>query len=113
MSSLAALNIPKGYDYEQQLTVTDGDGNAINLTGCTVTFHIYAPGAASEAITPAPTLTPVTPASGIAKVVLTDTQTATLTVGTFYRYGVKILDGTGLITPPVYGLALALDIPGV
>lgn len=112
MSSLAALNIPKGYDYEQELTVTD-DGEAVNLTGCTVTFHIYAPGAASEAITPAPTLTLVTPASGIAKVVLTDTQTATLTAGTTYRYGVKILDGTSLITPPVYGLALALDIPGV
>lgn len=112
MTSLAALTIPRGFDYEQELTITE-DGVAVDVTGCTVTFHLYAPGATTVAISPAPTLALTTPASGVVTLTLTDTQTATLTALTTYRYGVKILDGTALITPPVYGLAFVNEIPGV
>ena len=112
MTTLAPLSIPVGYDFEQSLTVTDNDGDAIDLTGSTVTFHVWAFGSSDDTIDPAPTLTLVTPASGIARLTLTDTQTATLTPRTTYRYGVRILDATGLYTPPVYGLVYAADIPG-
>jgi len=103
--SIAALLIKQGDDYSKALTITQ-DSVAVNITGCTLTFHLRAPGAAADAIDPAPTLTLTTPVSGIATLVLTDTQTAALTAGTTYRYEVTMVDGTGLISSPVEGLAL-------
>lgn len=104
MSTLANLSIKHGDDCSRVLTVTDDSGAAVNLTGCTLTFHLRAQGADEDAIDPAPTLTLTTPLSGIATLVLTDTQTATLTARRTYRYEVEMLDGTGLITTPVEGL---------
>lgn len=106
MTSLAALTIKQGDDLSRTLTITDDDGNALDITGATLTFHLRAPGATVDAITPAPALTLTTPASGIATLALTDTQTGALTAGTTYRYEVEMTDGTGLISTPVEGLAL-------
>ena len=106
MTTLAGLELKQGDDYTETLTITDAAGAAVDITGCTLTFHLRAPGASADAITPAPTLTLTTPASGIATLVLTDTQTAALTAGQTYTYEVELVDGTGLITTPVEGLAL-------
>jgi hypothetical protein len=106
MVSLAGLLIKAGDDYSKVLTVTDADGGAVDLTGTTLTFHLRAPGGTTDAITPAPTLALTTPASGIATLALTDTQTAALTAGLTYTYEVEMVDGTGLISTPVEGLAL-------
>lgn len=106
MASLAGLTIKQGDDFSKTLTITDAAGAAINITGATLTFHLRAPGASTDAITPAPTLTLTTPASGVATLALTDTQTATLTAGLTYRYEVEMVDGTQLISTPVEGLAL-------
>ena len=110
--SIAALLIKVGDDYSKPLTITDASGDAVNITGCTLTFHLRAPGAAADAIDPAPTLTLTTPLSGIATLVLTDTQTATLVAGTTYNFEVEMVDGTGLITTPSEGLALVLGDKG-
>lgn len=105
MVSIAGLNIKQGDDFSKVLTITDASGVAVNITGCTLTFHLRAAGATTDAIDPAPTLTLTTPASGIATLTLTDTQTATLTGATTYYYEVEMTDGTGLISTPVEGLA--------
>lgn len=111
MASLAGLTIKVGDDFSKTLTITDAAGDAVDITGCTLTFHLRAPGATTDAITPAPTLSLTTPASGIATLALTDTQTATLTGGRTYKYEVEMVDGTGLISTPVEGLAyIAEDI---
>lgn len=111
MTTLAALTIKVADDYSKTLTITDADGAAVDITGCTLTFHLRAPGATTDAIDPAPTLALTTPGSGIATLALTDTQTATLTGGRTYRYEVSMTDGTGLISTPVEGLAyIAEDI---
>lgn len=111
MSTLAPLTIPVGYDSAHTLTVTE-DGQPINLTGCTVKFNLYAFGSDELAIDPAPTLALTDAPNGVVTLALTDTQSATLTRTKTYRYGVSILDGTGLYTPAIYGLATAADIPG-
>ena len=111
MTTLAALLIKQGDDFTKTLTVTDDAGDAVDITGCTLTFHLRAPGAAvddDDAIDPAPTLALTTPLAGIATLTLTDTQTATLTAGLTYTYEVEQVDGTGLVTTPVEGLALVL-----
>lgn len=105
MTTLSALTIKAGDDFSRTLTVTDDAGAAVDITGCTLTFHLRAPGATTDAITPAPTLALTTPASGIATLTLTDAQTATLTALTTYTYEISMLDGTGLISTPVEGLA--------
>lgn len=105
MSSLAALTIKAGDDFSRTLTITDDAGAAVDITGCTLTFHLRAPGGTTDAITPAPTLALTTPGSGIATLTLTDTQTATLTALTTYTYEIEMVDGTGLISTPIEGLA--------
>lgn len=109
MTTLAALTIKRGDDYSRTLTVTDDAGDALDITGCALAFHLRAPGASADAIDPAPTLALTTPASGIATLTLTDTQTATLTAGRTYRYEVEMTDGTGLISTPIEGLALVTE----
>lgn len=104
MSTLAALTIKQGDDFSRTLTITE-DGAAVDITGCTLTFHLRAPGATTDAIDPAPTLALTTPASGLATLTLTDAQTATLTALTSYTYEIELTDGTGLISTPVEGLA--------
>jgi hypothetical protein len=106
MTTLAGLLLKQGDDYTETLTITDAAGAAVDLTGTTLTFHLRAPGGTTDAITPAPTLALTTPASGIATLALTDTQTAALTAGLTYTYEVEMVDGTGLISTPVEGLAL-------
>lgn len=103
MTTLAGLTIRQGDDVSRQITITE-DGAAVNLTGCTLTFHLRAPGAVVDAITPAPTLALTTPLSGIATLTLTDTQTAALTGAAVYAYEIELVDGTGLISTPVNGL---------
>lgn len=111
MSTLAALLIKQGDDFTKTLTITEGDA-AVNITGCTLTFHLRAPGADDDAIDPAPTLTLTDAANGVATLALTDTQTAALTAGLTMRYEVEMTDGTGLVTTPVEGLALVLGDVG-
>jgi hypothetical protein len=104
MATFAGITLRQGDDYSKALTITNDSGQAINITGATLTFHLRAPGSTTDAITPAPTLTLTTPASGIATLVLTDTQTAALTANSDYRYEVSLVDGPGLVSTPVYGL---------
>ena len=106
MTTLAALLIKAGDDFTRTLTITDDAGDAVDITGCTLTFHLRAPGTDEDAIDPAPTLALTTPASGIATLTLTDTQTAALTAGLTHAYEVEMVDGTGLVSTPVEGLAL-------
>lgn len=112
MASLAGLTIKQGDDFSKTLTITDADGAAIDITGATLTFHLRAPGADEDAVDPAPTLALTTPGSGVATLTLTDTQTAALTAGVTYRYECELVDGTGLVSTPVEGLALVLGDVG-
>lgn len=112
MATFAGITIRQGDDYSTPLTITDASGAASNITGCTLTFHLRTPGSSTDAIDPAPTLTLTTPASGIATLVLTDTQTAALTAWTDYRYEVSLVDGTGLISTPVYGMCFVVGDGG-
>lgn len=108
MTTLMGLTIKVGDDYSKTFPAfTDADGVAINITGATLTFHLRAPGATTDALTA--TLALTTPASGIATLTLTDTQTATLTAGLTYRYEIEMVDSGGLITTPIEGLALATE----
>lgn len=107
MTTLRGLTIKAGDDFILPLTVTDDDGDAVNLTGATLTFHLRAPGATTDALTA--TLTLTTPLAGLATLALTDTQTAMLTAGTTYRYEVECVDVAGLISTPVEGLALVTE----
>lgn len=112
MSTLANITIRQGDDVSRVLTITDDAGAALDITGATLTFHLRAPGATTDAITPAPPLTLTTPASGIATLVLTDTQTAALSAGVVYGYEVELVDGTGLVSTPVYGLCYVQEDGG-
>jgi hypothetical protein len=112
MTTFAGLTIRQGDDYSKVLTVTDDDDAAVNLTGCTLTFHLRAPGATTDAITPAPTLTLTDAAHGVATLTLTDTQTAALTAWQDYRYEVECVDGTTLVSTPVAGLCFVVGDGG-
>jgi hypothetical protein len=104
MTTLANLTCKQGDTFTKVLTVTDGDGTAINLTGATLTFHLRAQGATTDAITPAPTLTLTTPLQGIATLTLTAAQTAALTARATMTYEVEILDALTNVTTSVEGL---------
>jgi hypothetical protein len=104
MTTLANLTVKQGDTYTKVLTVTDDDGVAINLTGSTLTFHLRAQGSATDAITPAPTLTLTTPLSGIATLTLTAAQTAALTARATMLYEIECVDALSNVTTPVEGL---------
>jgi hypothetical protein len=104
MTTLSPITIRQGDDVSRTLTITDDAGDAINITGCTLTFNLRLPGAAALAITPAPTLALTDAANGVATLVLTDTQTAALTARKTYTYEISVSDATGLISSPVEGL---------
>lgn len=112
MTTLSALTIKKGDDFSRTLTITDSAGAALDITGCTLTFHLRAPGATADAIDPAPTLALTTPGSGIATLTLTDTQTATLTALQTYTFEVSLVDGTGLVSTPINGLVFVTPDQG-
>lgn len=105
--TLAALSIRNGDTYVRPLTITDTDGNVIDLTGATVTFHLRAPGATSTALSVALALT--TPASGLATLTLTAAQTAALTPRLSYAYEVELSDVLSNISTPVEGTAYILE----
>ncbi len=104
MTTLSNLTVKQGDTFTKVLTVTDEDGVAVNLTGATLTFHLRAPWATTDAITPAPTLALTTPLSGIATLTLTAAQTAALTARATYTYEIEILDALANVTTPVDGL---------
>lgn len=104
MTTTLHLGCKQGDTYVNALTVTDDAGAVINLTGATLTCHIRAYGATTDAITPAPTLALTNPTAGIATLTLTATQTATLAAARVLRYEIEILDASGNITTPVEGL---------
>jgi hypothetical protein len=104
MATFAGITLRQGDDYSKVLTITNDSGTAIDITGATLTFHLRAPGATTDAITPAPTLTLTTPASGIATLVLTNVQTAALTADSDMRYEIEVVDATAKVSTPVYGL---------
>jgi hypothetical protein len=62
MTTIAGLLIKVGDDYSKVLTVTDSAGAAVNLTGATLTLHLRAPGATTDALTATLTLTMSWPA---------------------------------------------------
>jgi hypothetical protein len=104
MTTLANLTCKQGDTFTKVLTVTDDNGLAIDLTGATLTFHLRAPWATTDAITPAPTLALTTPAQGIATLTLTAAQTAALTARASMTYEIELVDALGNITTPVEGL---------
>jgi len=81
-------------DVTLNITAQDQDGTAINLTGATVTWYLKRKVSDVAVITKTATL--VTPASGIFKVTLSDTDTTGLD-GT-YLHEAKIVDSSGNIS---------------
>jgi len=112
MTTYAGITLRQGDDYTQTLDITNNAGAVVDLTGCTLTFHLRLPGATTDAITPAPTLTLTDAANGVATLALTDTQTAALTAWQDYRYEVSLTDATGLISTPVSGLCFVVGDGG-
>lgn len=89
--------------FTRTVTITDADGVAVNITGATLRLHIRAKGSTTDAIT-APTLTLTTPASGIATMIISASDTATLSAATTYLYEIEMVDSGGAITTPLDGL---------
>jgi hypothetical protein len=109
MTTISHISVKQGDTYISPLTITDDDGAIINLTGATLTFHVRAYGATTDAITPAPTLALTAPTQGIATLTLTAAQTATLAAARTYRYEVEVVDSLSNITTPVQGLCYAQE----
>lgn len=87
-----------GDDLSLQFTVTDADGNAVNITGFTARFVIArrrgdTAVVSTEASPATATATLTTPASGIYTVTIDKTVTANL-AGTYY-FESEIEDGSG------------------
>jgi len=93
----------QGDTLTRTVTITDADGVAVNITGATLTLHIRAKGSTSDAIT-APTLSLTTPASGIATMTISATDTALLSAATTYLFEIEMVDSGGAITTPLDGL---------
>lgn len=97
------FSIRQGDTATRVLTVLDTDDVAVNITGATLRLHIRAKGSTTDAIT-APTLSLTTPASGIATLTISATDTATLSAATTYLYEIEMVDSGGAITTPLDGL---------
>lgn len=113
--TLSNISIKQGDTFTRMLTVTDEDGDPIDLTGATLTFHLRALGSAADAadaIDPAPTLTLTTPLAGIATLTLTAAQTAALTPRATYLYEVECVDALLNVTTPVDGLCYCAEDRG-
>lgn len=103
--------VKQGDTFTRTLTITDAAGVAVNITGATLRLHIRAKGSTTDAIT-APTLTLTTPASGIATLTISATDTATLSAATTYLYEIEMVDSGGAITTPLDGLLYAQEDRG-
>lgn len=95
--------VKQGDTFTRTVTITDANDVAVNITGATLRLHIRAKGSTTDAIT-APTLSLTTPASGIATMTISATDTATLSAATTYLYEVEMVDSGGAITTPLDGL---------
>ncbi len=95
--------VKQGDTFTRTVTITDASDVAVNITGATLRLHIRAKGSTTDAIT-APTLTLTTPASGIATMVISASDTATLSAATTYLYEIEMVDSGGAITTPLDGL---------
>lgn len=92
----------RGADYSINLTLTNSDGTAFNLTGCTVFFTM------NTSSTPPTDSTDSTAAlkssannggsAGTITIPVTNTQTSALAEGTYW-YDIKVKDSGGNMTP--------------
>jgi hypothetical protein len=108
------VTLLRGDDVSLTATITDADGQLMNLTGCVVTFTL-----ADSAGTVVATLdwndgaangvTVADVAAGVAVITLPHSVTATLRARTGYRYDLQITDAEGLITTVVSGKVTAVQ----
>lgn len=96
----APLLVKQGDTFTDPLAVAD-DGGVVNLTGCTLTFHLRQRGGSADIEAIAMEL--VEPAQGLARLVIPKAKTAELDPGTVYEYEVELTDAQGGVTTPVQG----------
>lgn len=74
------LTMKRGDDRTITLTLTDGNGNALDLTGASLWFYVYKADGSATVITKTvgSGITVATPASGIATVAISNANTASL-----------------------------------
>ncbi len=102
--SIANLTCHQGDTFTRTVTITDSAGAPVNITGAALTLHVRALGGTVDVITPAPTLTLTTPLSGIATMVVSATETASLTAQKTYSFEVEMVEAGGAITTALMGL---------
>lgn len=87
-----------GDDVVLEITATDSDGDAVDITACTINFEMQRNVTDSEVVISKSTVDGITitdGTNGVMQVVLTNTDTADLS-GTYY-YEIKVTDLSGYI----------------
>ena len=89
MAAVANLRIDQGASFSSDVTVTNSDGNAVDLTGYTTVAKMAKQHGASSSVTITSALAS-DPTTGVVELKLTDTQTANLDAPARYVYDVYI-----------------------
>ena len=88
MAAIANLRIDQGANFSSDVTVTNSDGNVVDLTGYTTEAKMAKSYGASDSVTITSALAS-DPTTGVVELTLTDTQTGILTAGR-YDYDIVI-----------------------
>ena len=109
MAAIANLRIDQGASFSSDVTVTNSDGNVVDLTGYTTEAKMAKSYGASSSVTITSALAS-DPTTGVVELTLTDTQTAGLAAGR-YVYDLNITSSAGQTTRVVEGQVVLT--PGV
>jgi len=91
---MAKYQISKGDDFTTQLTITDQDGSAVDLTGGTVVFTLYDRN--GDTLHAETVTAHTTPGSGVTTISIDDLDTATFPFGC-YDYEAQLTTAGGVI----------------
>ena len=89
MAAVANLRIDQGASFSSDVTVTNSDGNVVDLTGYTTEAKMAKSHGASSSVTITSALAS-DPTTGVVELTLTDTQTGALDAPARYVYDVYI-----------------------
>lgn len=97
---MAKIELIRGDSRTITIPITNPDGTAKNLTGCTVYFTVNAtkePVSDASAVIAKSTTSFASPTTGIATISLTNADTQNITPGSYY-YDVQLKDASGNIS---------------
>tara|TARA_B100000575_G_scaffold80047_1_gene62729 strand:- start:290 stop:625 length:336 start_codon:yes stop_codon:yes gene_type:complete len=104
MAAIANLRIDQGANFSSDVTVTNSDGNVVDLTGYTTEAKMALSYGATDTVTITSALAD-DPTTGVVELTLTDTQTGALEAPARYVYDVYITQtSTSTVTRVIEGI---------